>query len=99
VKVGQAREVLLETRAQFDGRERTVHIRINERAGHIYLENDGPGSKPRPTLAMAGAPVSLRPFAGENPSPLLQLLRRIGLAANDAACYQKHSEVAGGRAI
>ena len=29
---------LLETRAQFDGPERTVHIRIAEHAGHIYLD-------------------------------------------------------------
>jgi hypothetical protein len=29
---------LLETRAQFDGPERAVHIRIAEHAGHIYLD-------------------------------------------------------------
>jgi hypothetical protein len=29
---------LLETRAQFDGPERDVHIRIAEHAGHIYLD-------------------------------------------------------------
>jgi hypothetical protein len=29
---------LLETRAQFDGPERTVYIRIAEHAGHIYLD-------------------------------------------------------------
>ena len=29
---------LLEARAQFDGPERTVHIRIAEHAGHIYLD-------------------------------------------------------------
>ncbi len=29
---------LLETRAQFDGSERAVHIRIAEHAGHIYLD-------------------------------------------------------------
>jgi hypothetical protein len=29
---------LLETRAQFDGPERTVHIRLAEHAGHIYLD-------------------------------------------------------------
>src|SRR5438093_10111657 len=29
---------LLEARAQFDGGERAVHIRIAEQAGHIYLD-------------------------------------------------------------
>jgi hypothetical protein len=29
---------LLETRAQFDGPERAVHIRVAEHAGHIYLD-------------------------------------------------------------
>src|SRR5215472_16313765 len=29
---------LFEARAQFDGPERTVHIRIAEHAGHIYLD-------------------------------------------------------------
>ena len=29
---------LLEARAQFDGPERTVHIRTAEHAGHIYLD-------------------------------------------------------------
>src|SRR5438128_1781701 len=29
---------LLEARAQFDGPERAVHIRIAEHAGHIYLD-------------------------------------------------------------
>jgi hypothetical protein len=29
---------LLETRAQFDAPERTVHIRLAEHAGHIYLD-------------------------------------------------------------
>ena len=29
---------LLEARAQFDGPERTVHVRIAEHAGHIYLD-------------------------------------------------------------
>jgi hypothetical protein len=29
---------LLEARAQFDGRERAVHVRIAEHAGHIYLD-------------------------------------------------------------
>src|SRR5262245_25679872 len=29
---------LFETRAQFDGPERAVHIRIAEYAGHIYLD-------------------------------------------------------------
>src|ERR1700675_2207798 len=29
---------LLETRAQFDAPERTVHIRVAEHAGHIYLD-------------------------------------------------------------
>jgi hypothetical protein len=29
---------LLEARAQFDGPERAVHVRIAEHAGHIYLD-------------------------------------------------------------
>src|SRR6184192_539501 len=29
---------LLEARAQFDGPERTIHVRIAEHAGHIYLD-------------------------------------------------------------
>jgi hypothetical protein len=29
---------LLEARAQFDGAERTVHVRVAEQAGHIYLD-------------------------------------------------------------
>jgi hypothetical protein len=29
---------LLEARAQFDGPERPVHVRIAEHAGHIYLD-------------------------------------------------------------
>jgi hypothetical protein len=29
---------LLEARAQFDGAERAVHLRVAEHAGHIYLD-------------------------------------------------------------
>jgi hypothetical protein len=29
---------LLEAQAQFDGPERPVHVRLAERAGHIYLD-------------------------------------------------------------
>jgi hypothetical protein len=29
---------LLEARAQFDGSERTIHVRTAEHAGHIYLD-------------------------------------------------------------
>ena len=36
-EIGSALD-LLEARAQFDGPERTVHIRIAEHAGHIYLD-------------------------------------------------------------
>jgi hypothetical protein len=32
---------LLEARAQFDGPERTIHVRTAEHAGHIYLDLEG----------------------------------------------------------
>jgi hypothetical protein len=73
-----------ETRAQFDGRERRVHIRINERAGHIYLENDGPGLEATTDSSHGGS--AGQSTAVRKPFPVAAAG---GLAVNDAPCYQK----------
>src|SRR4029453_14819351 len=47
---------LLEARAQFDGTERAVHVRIAEHAGHIYLDLADDHWRP-PTMDPAGGRV------------------------------------------
>ena len=68
---------LLEARAQFDGPERTVHVRLAEHAGHIYLDladRDWRAVEigPHGWKVVAEPPVRFRRPAGLLPLPVPQ---------------------------
>src|SRR5262249_4916177 len=68
---------LLEARAQFDGPERAIHVRIAEHAGHIYLDladQEGRAIDIRPDgwRGTGYPPVRFRRPAGMLPLPVPQ---------------------------
>src|SRR6516164_8742271 len=68
---------LLEARAQFDGPERAVHVRLAEHAGHIYLDLADDGWRaveigPDGWRVIGSPPVRFRRAAGMLPLPTPQ---------------------------
>ena len=72
---------LLEARAQFDGPERAVHVRVAEHAGRIYLDlADEPGVRSRsdPTDgSVIGSPAGALPPAGRHAAAAAPAARRV----------------------